>query len=271
MTRIRLPYINRYFDVRGKLRHDFRRRGFKKVPLPGLPGSEEFMAVYQAALAGVESKLEVGASRTKPGTVNAAIVGYYTSSAFQEMAKGTKVQRRAMLERFRNEHGDKRLHSLERSHLVRMLGRLKPHARHNWLATLRGLLDFAMAEGFIEENPAVGIKFKKPKTEGHRPWTEEEVAQYEARHLIGTKARLALALPLYTALRKSDFLRVGPQHIRDGVLHVTQQKTGGKLQLPIRPELQEVLDATPCDHLTLLVSTTGGPYSPTGFWDQFRR
>jgi integrase len=82
---------------------------------------------------------------------------------------------------------------------------------------------------------------------------------------------LALALPLYTALRKSDFLRLGPQHIRDGVLHVTRQKTGGSLQLPIRPELQEIIAATPCNHLTFLVSATGGTYSPYGFGQQFRR
>ena len=62
---------------------------------------------------------------------------------------------------------------------------------------------------------------------GGLPWTENEIARFEAWHQIGTKARLALALPLYTALRKSDFLRLGPQHIRDGVLHVTRQKTGG--------------------------------------------
>jgi hypothetical protein len=77
---------------------------------------------------------------------------------------------------------------------------------------------------------------KAPKTEGHRPWTEDEIARYETAHPIGSKARLALALPLYTALRKSDFLKVGPQHIRDGILHVTQQKTGEKLQIanPLR-------------------------------------
>lgn len=271
MTRIRLPYVNAFRDRHGKLRHYFRKRGSDKIPLPGLPGSDEFMAAYHAALAGVDAKQQIGSARTKPGTVNAAIVGYYTSAVFQEMASGTKVQRRAILERFRNANGDNLLHNLERRHIVKMLGQLGPHARRNWLATLRGLLDFAVAEGFIKENPTADIKMKAPKTEGHRPWTEDEIARYETAHPIGSKARLALALPLYTALRKSDFLKVGPQHIRDGILHVTQQKTGEKLQLPIRSELQEILGATPCNHLTFLVSTTGGPYSPNGFWDQFRR
>jgi hypothetical protein len=160
---------------------------------------------------------------------------------------------------------------LEQRHIAKLLAELRPHARANWLSTLRGLLDLAVAEGLIKENAAKAVKLRPAKTKGHRSWTENEMARFEAWHQIGTKARLALALPLYTALRKSDFLRLGPQHIRDGVLHVTQQKTGGSLQLPIRPELQEIIAATPCNHLTFLVSATGGTYSPNGFGQQFRR
>src|SRR5262249_18868353 len=146
MTKLPLRYVNAFRDRHGKMRHVFRRRGFKKVPLPGLPGSEEFMAAYQAALAGVETKQGVGANRNRPGTVDAAVVGYYTSSIFQEMAEGTKKQRRAILERFRNVNGEKRLHLLAQKHILKMLGQLGPHARRNWLATLRGLLDFAVVE-----------------------------------------------------------------------------------------------------------------------------
>jgi hypothetical protein len=51
MTSIRLRYINEYRDRHGKLRRYFRRPGSRTVPLPGLPGSIEFMAAYQAALA----------------------------------------------------------------------------------------------------------------------------------------------------------------------------------------------------------------------------
>jgi hypothetical protein len=51
MTRIRLRYINEFIDRHGHVRRYFRRRGGgRPVPLPGLPGSSEFMAAYQAAL-----------------------------------------------------------------------------------------------------------------------------------------------------------------------------------------------------------------------------
>ena len=53
MTKLPLRYVNEYRDVRGKVRRYFRRPGQKRIPLLGLPGSDEFMAAYQAALAGV--------------------------------------------------------------------------------------------------------------------------------------------------------------------------------------------------------------------------
>jgi hypothetical protein len=43
------------------------------------------------------------------------------------------------------------------------------------------------------------------KTQGFRTWTEEDIAAFEATHPIGTRARLALALLLYTAGRSWGF------------------------------------------------------------------
>ena len=51
MTRIKLRHVNEYRDRHGKVRRYFRRKGGRSIPLPGLPGSIEFMAAYQAALA----------------------------------------------------------------------------------------------------------------------------------------------------------------------------------------------------------------------------
>jgi hypothetical protein len=48
---IRLRYVNEYKDRHGKVRRYFRRPGEPNVPLPGIPGSAEFLAAYAAALA----------------------------------------------------------------------------------------------------------------------------------------------------------------------------------------------------------------------------
>ena len=78
MRKPTLAYVKVYRDRHGKLRRYFRRPGFKAVSLPGLPGSAEFMEVYQAALEGTEPPTQIGASRTIAGSVNALVADYLT-------------------------------------------------------------------------------------------------------------------------------------------------------------------------------------------------
>ena len=269
MTKLPLRYVNEYRDVRGKLRRYFRRPGHKRIPLPGLPGSDEFMAAYQAAVAGVAAPL--GINRTKPGTVNAAIVGYYQSPAFAELAAGTRAERRNILERFREQYGDNRIAMLEQRHLVKQLSRMRPAASRNWLKALRALLDFAVAEGFRPDNPAAAIKFRKYKAKSHHAWTAEEIEQFEADWPIGSKPRLALALLLHTAQRRGDVVRMGARHIRGNGIYVKQQKTGAELQVPISAELRAVLQKTPVQAFTFLTTENGTPYKPGEFSEWFRR
>jgi hypothetical protein len=134
MTKLPFRYVNEYRDVRGKLRRYFRRPGQKRIPLPGLPGSDEFMATYQAALAGAAAP--IGSNRTKPGTVNAAIVGYIQSTAYRELAQETQAGRRNVLERIREQYGENRIAALERRHIVKLLSRLKPAASRNYPESL---------------------------------------------------------------------------------------------------------------------------------------
>ena len=82
-------------DQHGKARFYLRRPGHRKVPLPGLPWSPEFMAAREAALKGEWGKREIGAKRTVEGTVNAALVSYYQSRAFNDLATITQQDRRA--------------------------------------------------------------------------------------------------------------------------------------------------------------------------------
>ncbi|MGO9329589.1 MAG: tyrosine-type recombinase/integrase [Steroidobacteraceae bacterium] len=271
MTRIRLQYVHAFRDRHGKVRYYFRRPGFKQIPLPSLPGSAEFMAAYEAALAGMTvPRHEIGASRTKPGTVNAVIVAYYQALVFRALAPGTQHMRRAILERFRSEHGDKRIATLPREFIVRMLSRKAPAAARNWLKTLRGLLAFAVAEGFRSDDPTQSIKLPPLKSDGIHAWTEDEIAQFEERHPVGTKARLALALLLDTAQRRGDVILMGRQHIHSGAIHVRQNKTGEHLIIPIYPSLQAVLDKTPCEHMTFLTTDFGKPFTAAGFGNWFR-
>lgn len=84
-----------------------------------------------------------------------------------------------------------------------------PYAARSWLATLRSLCQFAIKRGWLRTDPTAGIKQRSVKSDGFHCWTDDEIAQFEAYHAIGSKPRLALALLLYTAQRRSDVVRMG--------------------------------------------------------------
>jgi hypothetical protein len=149
-------YVHGFLDRHGKPRFYFRRAGFKRVPLTGLPWSPEFMSAYEAAVKGEAAPIEIGASRTKPGSVNDAVVRYLRSAAFTDKAATTQAERRATLERFRREHGDKRLGMLETQHIGLILGKLRPFAQRNMLHALRALMTFAKTENLIVNDPTAG-------------------------------------------------------------------------------------------------------------------
>jgi integrase len=272
MSKIRLRYVKSWVDRKtGKTYHRFRRRGFKESTLPGLPGSREFMAAYQAALDQVETP--IGAKRTRAGTVNAAIVGYYQSLAFRDLAVGTQSMRRAILERFREEHGDRSMGDMPPKFIALTLNKLQPHAARNWFKAIRHLMQYAKSVGLCRVDPTEGLKLPKAKSTEHRAWTDAEIGAYERTHPIGSKARLAFALGYYTAQRRGDAIRMGRQHISaDGFIAVRQEKTDAVLDVPVHPRLRTIIDAAaPADHLTFLVTKTGKPYSPNDFSEQFRQ
>jgi integrase len=106
------------------------------------------------------------------------------------------------------------------------------------------------------------------------PETEEERRRFEECHPIGTKARLSYALLLFTGQRRSDVVMLGRQHIHNGKLRFTQQKNKSRkpvtLELPILPELQRVLDASPVGDLTFLVPEHRKPFTNESFGNWFR-
>lgn len=272
MTRIKLAFIHRFTDRHGKVRHYFRRPGYKQVPLPGLPGSVEFMAAYQAALAGETAPLlEIGADRTKPRSVSALAVLYYRSAEFQQLAPVTQATYRNIIERFRADHGDKPVAVLERRHVRGMVAAkaATPAAANGLFKMLRILLRLALDEGWRQDDPTYGVRRVKVRSDGFRSWTEEDIAAFEARWPSGTRERLALELLLYTAQRKGDVVRMGRQHVRSGAIEVRQGKTGARLSIPIHSVLQAELATLPADQLGFLVTRDGVPFTSAGFGNWF--
>lgn len=267
MTKLDLPYVQRIIDRHGHVRHYYRRAGYARVTLPGAVGSEPFMRAYQAASGSTQ-----GAGKSEPGSLSALIAAYYQSPEWRALSPVTQANYRNILDRFRTDFGTWPIKGLTQGHVkgIAIKGADKPGATRNLLKRLRGLFAFALERGMVTVNPVVGVKLPK-EGKGFRPWTEADIAQFVKHWPEGSRARLALALLLYTGQRRSDVVTMGRQHVRDGMLHVTQKKGGGKvmLALPLHPELKRTLDALPKDNLTFIMTAYGRPMTEAGFTQWF--
>src|SRR5262249_11431586 len=272
MTTLRLAYVHAFVDRHGRVRYYFRRHG-RRTPLPGLPGSSEFMAAYASALE-TAPRPEIAPTRTIAGSVNAMVVGYLGSAEFTQLAPTSQRQYRRIFEELRRHHGDRSIATLERRHVVLMIEAkaATPAAARDLLRCLRLLVQHAVKIGVRHDDPTIGVRVKMPKGDGFKTWTEDEITAFEAAHPIGTKPRLALALLLGTALRASDVVRVGRGHIRNGtVTGIVQQKTGGALPpIPISADLAAAINAAaPSEHVVFLVNELGRSFTAKGFGKWF--
>jgi integrase len=263
-------YTNGFIDRHGKARWYFRRAGFKKVPLPGLPWSPEFMAAYEQALAGQPAP--IGADRTIPGTLRALAVSYFASPAFRMTRPSTQYTYRNIIDRFCAEHGDKRVALLQREHVIKLLAALAatPATANALRGSLRALMRHAVEIGLRSDDPTRDVrKLPTTKGDGYHSWTEGEIEQFERHHPIGSRARLAFALLLYTGQRRSDVVRMGRQHLSDNAICVRQVKTGREVWIPVHEALAPIL-AEASSNLTFLLTDQGKPYTAAGFGNWFR-
>jgi len=141
---MKLPkYVQHWVDAEGRPHCYFRRPGFPRVPLKGLPWSPSFMAEYEKAMSG--ARMAVGAGRVKPGSVAAVVAEYLDSQQFfGSKSAGTQRMRRGILERFRAAYGDRPFALLPPEWIEALLDSKPPHAARSWLVTLRSLCQFAL-------------------------------------------------------------------------------------------------------------------------------
>jgi integrase len=263
MATIKLRYVHGYLDRTGKARSYFRKNG-RRVALPGIPGSAEFMAAYQACLH--EQPAPAPVQRKAEGSFGRLVTDFYASKAFTKDIK-TSSQRtyRAVLEPLVAAHGHRGVSMMTPQAVERIIHRIgvdKPAMANLTRAVLRKLMKHAIKAGMINFNPTAAID--RYKTGEHHTWTDEELRQFECHWPLGTRERLAYALLLYTAQRVGDVASRTRSHIKDGEIYVVQEKTGAELWLPIHPELDKALRAYPTKGLALIGKASGKPLTKYG-------
>lgn len=266
------PNVTEFRDRHGKWRLRLRAKGRQTYYFKARPGTEEFHSELEACRSDAAPVIGASARRIEAGTVGALIGLYYGTAGFTGLAASSKKTYRSTLERFRAAHGSKRVASLERRHIKAIIGAMSatPAAANKLLDKLKLLMTLAVDEGWRKDDPTLGVKGFSQKTEGFHTWTEEEIRLYEDRHPIGSTARLALALMLFTGQRRSDVVKMGPQHLDGARIKVRQQKTGAQLSIPLHPTLEEILAAVPRDRFTFIVTELDRPFSAAGFGNKMR-
>lgn len=276
--KIRVRYVVEDVDRHGNVRLYFRRKGQLKVRLPGPVGSSEFWTAYKAAVAG-ELKAAVPEKDLPRESIRWLCVDYYKSATFKHLDPMTQKARRSVLDRFclNKNDGEKPFDRLEPKHIRKRLDAMadRPSAANHLLKALRALFTHAVDYDLVARNPAREIKYRPVGPDGYHSWTLDEIRKFEETHAVGTTARLALALALYTGQRRSDLVLLGREHLQNGWLVFTQQKNRNKkpirMEIPVIPELQRIMDATPCGDLTFLVNVFGRPFTLDGFGQRFRK
>jgi integrase len=265
MARIKLRYVNEFIDRHGKVRYYFRRPGSRSVPLPGLPGSIEFMDAYQTALATVAPPPS-SPKHVIRGSLADVVAGYYRSSSFANLSPSSQQLYRLSLKPMLKAHGHRLVCELPKTaarNIIEAIGASRPGMANLTRAALSQVMTYAIATGARTDNPFSELPRYRLGT--HRTWTDRELEQYERRWPLGTRERLVFALLLYTAQRGADVARMTRNDIADGYIRVAQDKarkgTTNELMIPIHPALARALNAGPVVGMQhLLTDARGRPF-----------
>lgn len=285
-------YVYKDTDRYGKVRYYYRPKGRSKLRLPDDPECAEFFAAIQAeddriareaARSTPSKQLEVGTN-----SLRWLCEQYFSSPTFKALDPRTQRVRRLVIEHCLREPvtpGAKEQYAIApieaiSTKAVKVLRDRKvatPEAANSRIKYMRGVFAWAL-EAEIEGvtfNPARDVKYLKGSVDGIRSWSLEDIERFEKAHEVGTKARLALALLLYTGQRRSDIVVLGRQHVKDGWLRFTQFKNRNRkpvrLEIPVVPELARIIAASPTGDMTFLVTEFDKPFTSNGFGNWFRK
>ena len=200
------------------------------------------------------------------------LIGAYRKSAsWQELSEATRKQRENIFLHTLASAGDLSFTSIRRADIRSGIDKRAstPAQANNFLKAMRGLFKWALDAEHVESDPTINIKSVRVKSQGFHVWTEEEIEKFENRWPIGTRERLALAILLYTGLRRGDAAKLGPQHVKNGVILMETEKTGTPIAIPILPQLKNIIEQSPVGKTTLIARHDGLPMVKEGFGNWF--
>ena len=296
-----LSYLVGDVDRHGNRRIYVRLNG-RKVRLRKRPGSVEFVEEYKQGL----EQLRALGRRVRPrrntqpphGSLGWLATQYFASAEFRgsdeksELRNGldpaSQRNRRAIIEESLREPLKPNskdtmrmvpLRLLSSQHMIMLRDRKTkaalPGAANNRLKYFSAMFGWAVEHGHMTSNPVREVKNISYASDGFHTWTEAEIQQFEEFYPVGTKARLAMSLILYSGSRGGDAYLFGPQHIRNGWLEYVPAKTdyvrADISAKPVLPVLTDAIAGSQIGAECFLLNEYGRPFTKKGFENRFKK
>jgi integrase len=271
MPRPRPPHLQRQVTQHGRVAWYVRIGKGPRTRIRAAFGTPEFDSEYQAALAGKPRATKASAA---VDTLAWLIERYRETSAWTDLSLATRRNRENHFRRVIAKAGHQRAKAIEQGHITagRDSRAATPAQARNFLDPVRGLFKWAKEAGHVNVDPTTGVKNpKRKKGPGFPVWTETDVERYYARWPLGTKERVWFVVLLNTGLRRGDAVRLGWQHLRDGVLTIRTEKTGTEVYFDMSklPELGEAIERGPTGDLAFICGLNGKPMTKESFGNAF--
>ncbi|MBU3262105.1 tyrosine-type recombinase/integrase [Roseovarius sp. PS-C2] len=263
----RRKYLYSDTDRHGNRRWYFSPPGWSKTRLRTAEGTPEFRKEYDELFSKWDAghdKPNKGAERVDSGSVEWLLRQYQASATFAQLAENTRTQRANFYRRFCRVYGPTPVADLTPAALAQVRDGFgdRRFAARNFVKAMRSAFSWACDEtvGLARANPAASVRLPSGKTPGHKAWTLDHVLKFKDHYPQGHRARIALALLLFTVQRISDIRTMGIKDVRDGYLTVRHRKTGNLVEIPILGILRDELG----DRYKEMIwwqSERGAPYS----------
>jgi integrase len=231
-------------------------------PLRGEPGTPEFVASYNEAVA-----RKVIPPR---GVLLSLLQQYQASEDFRLLADSTRRSYVPLIARIEKDLGDFPLSALtdRRTRGIFFAWRDKVaasgrrQADYAWTVLAR-VFSWSLNRGLIGINPCErgGRLYRASRNE--KVWTAIDEAAFLERASV--HLHLPLLLALWTGQRQGDLLRL-PWSSYDGThIRLRQSKTGQRIVIPVGAPLKAALDAASKRSTIILTNSEGKPWTSDGF------
>lgn len=236
--------------------------------LEGKPGTAEFLASYNAAVA----------RKVKPahGTLLAVMNDYQASNDFRDLSESTRREYIRYIKVIESEFHDFPIEALTdrrtRGDFMAWRDRLGLKSRRGadyaWTVLAR-ILSWGLDRGSVPVNPCVSGGRLYRANRRAKVWTTADESAFLAA--APTHMRLPLVIALWTGQRQGDLLSL-PWAAYDGKrIRLRQSKTGAAIDIPVGAPLRAALDATERSGATILANSKGQPWTSDGFRTSWRK